>query len=102
VTDHEDATELGVWLLEQYEPGASVRQLHQRVRALAVAVAARSGTARAVRLIAGTVLPDDEEALCLLEAESAQAIRVICRKSRFRVDRLVRVDLVRSMATEDF
>jgi hypothetical protein len=101
VTDREDATELGVWLLEQYEPGASVRQLHQRVRALA-AVAARSGTARAVRLIAGTVLPDDEEALCLLEAESAQAIRVICRKSRFRVDRLVRVDLVRSMATEDF
>jgi len=101
VTDPEDATELGVWLLEQYEPGASVRQLHQRVRALA-AVAARSGTTRAVRLIAGTVLPDDEEALCLVEAESAQAIRVVCRKSRFRVDRLVRVDVVKPMATEDF
>jgi hypothetical protein len=80
-----------VWLLEHYEPGAPALLLHQRIRAMAAAALAMrsSGT---VRVIVGAVLPRDEGALCLLEADTTRAIRAVCRRSQFRVDRLTRVE----------
>ena len=88
-----------VWLLEHYEPGAPAPLLRQRIQAMAATASSKARPA--VRLIAGAVLPKDEEALCLLEATSAHAIRAVCRESRFRVDRLTRVEPVLHPHTED-
>jgi hypothetical protein len=76
------------WLLELYEPGATATVLHGRIREMAVA-ARRGG---AVVVLASVVVPEDEQALCLVEARTASAIRKVCRQSRFRPDRLIRVE----------
>jgi hypothetical protein len=88
-----------VWLLEHYEPGAPSSLLHERIGAMAEAAMATT-TPGAVRLILGAVLPRDEEALCLLEADSSRSIRAVCRRSQFRVDRLTRVEPARLPAME--
>ncbi len=77
------------WLLEQYEPGAPASLLHARLRELTTAAARE---AAGVIVLASVVLPADEQALCLLESASANAIAQVCRDSRFRADRLVQVE----------
>jgi hypothetical protein len=80
-----------VWLLEHYEPGAAGPLLHQRISRMAAAAMATKNPGT-VRVIVGAVLPRDEGALCLLEADTTRAIRAVCRQSQFRVDRLTRVE----------
>jgi hypothetical protein len=76
-----------MWLVELYEPGASRSVLQHRLRALAGAASHCD-----VVVVASVVVPEDEQALCLLLADTASAIRRVCRVSRFRVDRCIRVE----------
>lgn len=80
------------WLIEHFEPGATREVLHARLRDLATAA---DRSADAVVVVASVVIPADEQALCLVEAERARTVRAVCQESRLRPDRLTRVEPVR-------
>ena len=85
-----------IWLLEHYEPGAPSSLLRGRLESMTEAAGATG-----VRVIVAAILPAEEEALCLVEADTPNAIRAVCRRSDFRVDRLTRVEPVTTPTTED-
>jgi len=76
-----------LFLAEHYEPDLSVEQLQERCGRLR-ATAASAAQELAVRLVGSTVLPTEHCALYLFDAESAERVREVYRRSGLEPGRL--------------
>ena len=74
-----------VFLVERYLPGATLDDVRESVRRLAVA----GRGSRAVRHVSSTLLPEEGAVFALFLAESAEAVVAVNALAGLQIDRLV-------------
>ncbi len=76
------------WLIEQYLPSADVDQLRRQVAQMRATVTALDPTGDHVRIVAVTIVPDDEAVLCLVEAPTEVDVREVWQRAGGPFDRI--------------
>jgi hypothetical protein len=76
------------WLIEQYLPSAGEELLRRHVALMRATVTAFDPTGDHVRIVAVTIVPDDEAVLCLVEAPTEMVVREVCERAGVPFDRI--------------
>lgn len=76
------------WLIEQYLPNADVDQLRHQVAQMRATVTALDPAGDHVRIVAVTIVPDDEAVLCVVEAPTEVVVREIWQRAGVPFDRI--------------
>ena len=76
------------WLIERYMPRAGVEQLRRHVAHMRATVTAFDPAGDHVRIVAVTIVPDDEAVLCVVEAPTEIVVREICERAGVPFDRI--------------
>jgi uncharacterized protein YbjT (DUF2867 family) len=77
------------YLVEQYLPGVTTRQLDETSARLAAAARDLAAHGVRVRYISSTFIPDEESCFCKFEAPDADDVRRTCEQAGVRFARIV-------------
>jgi hypothetical protein len=77
------------YLVEQYLPGVTARQLDDASARLAAAATELAAHGVAVRYISSTFIPEEESCFCAFEARAASDVRRACEQAGVRFARIV-------------
>lgn len=80
---------MGTYLAEHYWPGVTVDGFARAARSVARAAEEMAATGHPIRFLHSTLVPEDEAALCVFDAASAELVAEAYRVAGVRVERIV-------------
>lgn len=81
--------DVNTYLVEQYLPGVTARQLEEASAQLAAAATELTKDGIEVRYINSTFIPDEESCFCRFESVDAESVRRACEQAGVSFARIV-------------
>jgi len=88
-TRHRSVGDMNDYLVEQYLPGVTARQLEEASAQLAAAATELTKDGIEVRYINSTFIPDEESCFCRFESTDAESVRRACEQAGVPYARIV-------------
>jgi hypothetical protein len=88
LTDQRDVSAVTTFLVEGYTPDVSVESFAEAFRRLDASLQAMRGEGFVIEAVTATLVPSDEAAYWILDASSADVVKLACARAGMRVERI--------------